>query len=255
MSVVLFVDMLGARKRWQTGGIAESKRSFNTFTKHMIAVTRQEVANEVEDGGIETDSAMLVCKTLQGALKIARRLYLNIFLTPMRSDAPRLWLRGCVVPHHDNVILRKESKINAPLEALCVYTYSPSALDAISVEKSGYRGMRLIVRKELINREVMSELRIPFDNHSMVTFTTLRYSGYPKSSTGVFSDFLWMACKDDDEWFDLNLHMTNRLRYSASDVDEAAQATATQVVYHEVGAIRQSVISRARRAAEKKLAT
>jgi hypothetical protein len=41
--------------------------------------------------------------------------------------------------------------------------------------------------------------------------------------------------------------MTARLRHAAKDPEEFSQAAATQVIFHEYGAMRQSVISRTKR--------
>ena len=59
-----------------------------------------------------------------------------------------------------------------------------------------------------------------------------------------YTDYLWMATNSESEWYDLMLHMTSRLCYSSVDPDELAQAAATQVLFHECAAIRQSVITR-----------
>jgi hypothetical protein len=252
LSFILFVDMLGGRRRWQTGGIAEAVKSFNDFTRLVVSVARKEAQNSILGGGIETDSAMLVFEDLVSAVTVAGALYRRAFSAALNANASRLWLRGCIVAGDGDTAVRRETRIHEPLGQLSVYTYTAAALEAISVEKSGYKGMRLIVQKDLISRDVSSDLRLSFGTHSMLTFTTLRYSAYPTGREGEFSDFLWMAAKDDEEWFRLNLQMMSRLRYASRDTEEAAQAAATQVAFHEVAAIRQSVIGRVRRAGSRK---
>jgi hypothetical protein len=60
MAVILFIDMLGARKRWQSGGVVEAMPAFYRFKTLVNTATRRAPAGEVLDGVIETDAAMLV---------------------------------------------------------------------------------------------------------------------------------------------------------------------------------------------------
>jgi hypothetical protein len=251
MAVILFVDMLGARRRWQSGGVAEAMPSFYRFKKMVNIAARRAPAGELLDGLIETDAAMLVCRTTVEAARIAQRLYLDAFATHMNFSAQRHWFRGCIVPHADGKFLRSGDSLREPLQGVTAFRYSESALEAVSVEKSGFKGMRLLVKSELIDAGIHAQMKIPFNTHTLIPFRKLNYSEYPKRIAGDYTDFLWMACQSDSEWHDLTLHMASRLRYASRDPEELAQAAATQVVFHECGAIRQSVIGRARRAEEK----
>ena len=133
---------------------------------------------------------------------------------------------------------------------MTAFRYSESALLAVSVEKAGFRGMRLLVDNDLVTKAVQEATKISFDSHTLIPFRQLNYSYYPSRLDGRYTDFLWMAGDSKDEWHQLNLHMTSRLRYAAKDSEELAQAAATQIVFHECAAIRQSVIGRARRLKE-----
>lgn len=248
MAVILFVDMLGAKRCWARGGIGEAVPMFHRFKKLVTVAARTCPAGEVLDGVIETDAAMLVCRSTVEALRIAQRLYLSAFEGRMNSGTRRDWYRGCVVPHPDDSFLRSGKPLRSPLQGVSAFRYSESALESVSVEKSGFKGMRLLVEMELVQADVQAQLRVPFGTHTFMPFRKLTYSHYPQRVAGSYADFLWMACCSDTEWYDLTLHMTSRLRYAASDPEELAQAAATQVVFHECAAIRQSVISRAERA-------
>src|SRR5262245_43358236 len=196
---------------------------------------------------------MLVCSSVLSALSIAKHLYITAFTTKNHPDFPRLWFRGCIVPFAEGTFLRRESRLNRPTGNLKVYSYSTEALNAISVEKSGFKGMRMLVRSEIVTTEDLEAIRIPFDNNSLIPVTRLRYFGYPKLSDEKYLDFLWMACKEDSDWYNLNRHMTSRLRFSSHDTEEFAQAAATQVVFHECAALKRSVFGRAKRAAAKRI--
>ena len=64
MAVILFIDMLGSRKRWQTGGVSESMKTFCRFKKLINTAARQTPEGGILDGIVETDSAMLVCRLI-----------------------------------------------------------------------------------------------------------------------------------------------------------------------------------------------
>lgn len=225
--------------------------AFYRFKSLVNVAARRAPAGEVLDGVIETDAAMLVCRSTTEAARIAQRLYLGAFASRMNHRAPRDWYRGCIVPHADGKFLRTGEPLREPLQEVMAFRYSESALEAVSVEKSGFKGMRLLVNIELIDANVQAQMKIPFGTHTLIPFRKLNYSYYPPRVAGQYTDFLWMACRSDSDWHDLTLHMTSRLRYAAWNQEELAQAAATQIVFHECAAIRQSVIGRAKRAEEK----
>jgi hypothetical protein len=248
MSVILFIDMLGSRKRWQTGGVNEAMKTFFRFKTMVKRAVRSAPEGAVIDGGIETDAAMLVCPSTAEAIHIARRVFLSAFEGQMNPNKPRLWYRGCVVSHEEDTRLRVGDPLGAGLKEVTAYRYSASALEAVSVEKSGYKGMRVLVQSNLIDKGLQDQLGIPLGSRTLIPFRKLNYSYYPQRVRGEFTDYLWMACETEDDWFKLNLQMTSRLRYAARDEEEFLQAAATQLVFSECAAIRQSVIGRARRA-------
>ena len=247
MSVILFVDMLGSRKKWESGGVEEATSAFVHFHRMVMASVKAEPPDSVISGGVETDGALLICQSTISALNIAKRLFRWSFDNARNPNAPRLWLRGSLVPNNDNNEYRKESVLAKPFGHMRAFTYTKSALDAISIEKAGFKGMRLLVRSEAIDAETKRQLKIAFDEYSLVPFRTFRHIGYPKAVQGQLQDYLWMATNDEQEWHDLSLHMTSRLRHSARDQEEFAQAASTQVVFHEYAAIQQSIKSRVKR--------
>ena len=195
MAVILFVDMLGARRRWQSGGVAESMPAFYRFRKMVNIAARRAPAGEVLDGVIETDAAMLVCQSAVEAARIAQRLYLGAFVGRMNYNAPRYWFRGCIIPHADGDFLRAGDNLREPVQEITAFRYSESALEAVSVEKSGFKGMRLLVRTDLIDATVHAQMKIPFGTHTLIPFREFNYSHYPARVAGAYTDFLWMACQ------------------------------------------------------------
>jgi hypothetical protein len=124
-----------------------------------------------------------------------------------------------------------------------ITTYSPPLLTAISVEKSGFKGMRLLVDGALITKPIRAAWKIPIGKRTFIPFRRLRHSVYPAMGDR-FEDFLWMASGDNEEWDDRKIVMAKRLRLAGNDPEEFAQAAATQVVFHECDAILQSLRKR-----------
>lgn len=248
MSVIFFVDMLGARKKWQEGGVQKATETFNHFTGLVISAIREVDPIKVLNGGIETDSAIIELDCATTALIVARKLYMSAFDREITNHQSLLWLRGSLVQNNDNSnFLCKTSQIKPPLNSISINVFAKNTLDAISIEKSGFKGMRLLIRDDVINDETKSDLCIKFGNYSLIPLRKLTYSNYPPREPNSFTDFLWMACQDGEEWERISQKMSSRLRFSSKDPDEFAQAAATQVVFHECSAIRQSVISRYKR--------
>jgi len=108
------------------------------------------------------------------------------------------------------------------------------------------------VKSTLVDSNVHSDMKIAFGTRTLIPFRKLSHSHYPARIAGEYADFLWMACESEKEWFDLSLHMANRLRYASADQEELAQAAASQILFNECAAIRQSVIGRANRAKHRK---
>ena len=245
MAVILFIDLLGARARWKHGGLATSVATFGQFTRSMIAAARPELPH-VLDGGIETDAAAFVCDGPFSALRIARRAFLRAFETPKGAIRERLWLRGALVPSAGEP-LRTERPAHGSGSQLRICTYSRDFFDAVAIEKSGFQGMRLLVRRGVISPADRRDLAMSVGNRLIVPVMRLKHSPYPPGPTNDLEDFLWMAHQEAKDWRPILRHMSRRLRWSIADSDEFAQAAATQVLFHEAMAVFQSVSSRARR--------
>jgi len=245
VSVILFVDLLGARSRWQRGGIDTALNAFDHFTRFMIAAAKPDL-REVVDGAIETDASAFVCSNLRVALLIAQRAFLRAFETPKGDQTERLWIRGAIVPSGEGA-LRTERSAYGDASNVRIFTYSREFFDAVSVEKSGFRGMRLLVRGGLLTPAVRKAIAIPVGDRFLVPVKRLRHSTYPSGPAEDLQDFLWMASSEPADWQHAERRMSTRFRDSTKDPEEFAQAAATQVLFHEASAIFQSVHYKAHR--------
>jgi hypothetical protein len=245
VAVILFVDLLGARSRWQRGGIDTALTAFDHFTRFMIAAAKPDLT-AVVDGAIETDAAAFVCSDLNFALSIAQRAFMRAFDTPKGDQTERLWIRGAIVPAGEGA-LRTERSAYGDAGNVKIFTYSREFFDAVSVEKSGFRGMRLLVRGSLLTPSARKTIAIPVGNRFLVPVKRLRHSTYPRGPAEDLQDFLWMASSEPADWERAQRRMSSRFRDSTGDQEEFAQAAATQVLFHEATAIFQSVHFKANR--------
>lgn len=235
--VVLFVDLLGVRASWLKGGRDEAEKAFSAF-RNMIATSLMgDGAESLVSGLVESDAAALTFKDLPSALAVAKDLYLATF----RHRKHIRWLRGCIVGHNEESDLRKPTLFRSSLSKVELMLYSGALLDAISVEKSGYKGMRLLVERKLITPEITAAIRQQVGHLNFIPLCILRGSTYPKRLQDSFMDYLWMGTTDRDSFGQLKKIMAVRLRRAAKEPEEFMQAAATQVMFHECAAILSSL--------------
>jgi hypothetical protein len=243
--VLLYLDLLGTRSKWHREGRAGVERAFTLFHENVLNAIKTREPGLVVGGGIESDSAALLCLDEIAATRIGRGAYRNAFERAAQDVSQRQWLRGAIVRVEGNEPLRTEAPCDPSLSGLMNYRYSPWFLDAIAVERSGFKGMRLVIANELVTEELRKHWATKLGKRTFVPVRRLEHCGYPHRLRDGFQDFLWMAAGGSDEW-DLNRRrMADRLRYAANEAEEALQAAATQVAFHECAAIRRSLEARA----------
>lgn len=227
---LLFVDLLGTKARWHSSGRAGAERVFRGL-EYLIRRTLATAApGGIVNAFVETDSAAIVCRTPSAAISVGRYLYRSAFMAAQKATQPRQWLRG--------VITRVESSdlrviVSDPAIPLDVARLSAGLLDAISVERSGVRGMRLLVAADSVSRAVTREFRLNLGRRGFIPFSHLKASSYYGPDADSLKDFLWMATDHESQWASFVRMMEDRLRWSATSAEELAQAAATQVVFNE----------------------
>lgn len=234
MAVLLFLDLLGARKAWQRGGPSAAKDAFDRFYRFVVAGARADAANIVS-GAIESDSACLVCADLETALRVGGLIYRIAFRArPSRRFPFQPWIRGAIV-ETDGSGLRLERGLSGVFDKVRLFSYSAALANAIWLEKSGFKGMRLLVQSDLIAPSTRRAFRFKRGERRFPLLRRLRSSGYPADVQ--MEDFLWMLDGTEADWDVTCRVMGVRLRWAASDVEEFAQAAATQLAIHECSAI------------------
>lgn len=239
MSVGLFMDLLGVRARWKSGGRIAAEAAFDQFRTSVSHGIGEVDASSVEKGVIESDSAFLICDSLRTALQIGQGTYLHAFRSPAHES--RMWIRGVIMPGPDGTELVTSSHLKKTLPQVEVIKYQSQILDVIAAEKSGFRGMRLLVGGgEGVGhnaRKRLTPLRI--GDRSLRPFLKIKTPLYPEPLAD-YLDFLWMATENDKENDVISTRMFHRLRWAASNPEELSHAAITQVVFNHWDSLRRS---------------
>jgi hypothetical protein len=240
--VVVFIDLLGVRARWHEGGRPSAEAAFGRLEALVGEALARLAPKSLRDGALETDSAALVFGSSEEALSFIRDLFSEAFVAPRRAKDERLWIRGTVSTIQSRGALRHAEGLSGHPKVR-VFRLDGSLLDAIAVEKSGFKGMRIVVEEKLLTPAVRDRFSVKAGSRALVPFRSLTNSVYPRRIAHVYEDFLWMARSEEADWRKLKRSMSDRLRWSAQDSEEFVQAASTQVVFNETVAIFRSLES------------
>jgi hypothetical protein len=231
---LLYLDLLGTKKKWEQGGRRAVEAAFATFEALVQSGLAHVSPAELLQGGIEADSAAIVCADGVQALRLSQAILTKAFNEDAEDATTRLWIRGAIVPVGNPGPLRATEPMDPPFANIAVHRYSAPLLEAISVERSGFKGMRILIADALVNDPLREAMRIPVGPRHLIPLRRLDHSRYRVEG---FQDWLWMLPRDENEWTRAKRQMAARLRWAAADADEFLQAAATQVVFHESEAI------------------
>jgi hypothetical protein len=238
--VVAFLDLLGVRARWHRGGRKDAEAAFDRFRQLVAFAIRETNPRTVKTGVIETDAAAIVFESTEEAIRYVQVLYLHTFKSATRPSHSRVWLRGTVTSINDPKGLRTRSTL-AVNRNVSVFTLDSGLLEAIAVEKSGFKGMRLLIQQSLVTEAIRKAFGITVGDKTFYPFRRLTNSAYPGRIAAGFDDFLWMAHEKEADWRPVKRLMAARLRWCAQDPEEFLHAAATQVVFNESVAIFRSL--------------
>jgi hypothetical protein len=239
MSAGLFMDLLGVRAKWKSGGRVAAEEAFEEFRRSVHHGIEQVKVSSVEKGVFESDSAFLICDTLRTALQIGQSTYLHAFRPPAHES--RMWIRGVIMPGPTGTELVTSSHLDEAHPQVKIIKYKSQVLDAIAAEKSGFRGMRLLVGGgEGVGGQHRNKLPpLCCGDKRFRPFLKIKAPAYPEALAG-YHDFLWMATEDETVNAALAEHMFHRLRWAAANTEELAHAAVTQVVFNHWNSLRKS---------------
>ena len=240
MTTLLFVDMLGVKSLWTSGGRPDVETAFREFRALILGTLHSERSSDVLHGVVESDSVALVCRTAQVAFRVGQRLYRQAF-DRHQQGGRRVWLHGVLCPWAAEGDLRTTNPIADAHPKIATIEYRSELLEAINAEKCGIKGMRLLVHNDLIDGPVRSGFSFRVGTHQFYAFSRLSHCPYPPTLQGNYQDFLWMASSDQYQQQRDASQIAASLRMSAQSQDEFLQAAATQVLFHEYAAIINSL--------------
>jgi hypothetical protein len=243
-AVLLLLDLLGVKAKWHTGGRPAAEHAFAAFEAIVREAVTPALHGQVISGLIETDSALFVCPTLQCAVNIGRNAYVKTFLAPQKPYDERLSIRGVIVPHRGPTPFRKSKRATRAKSKLVVSQLHNSVLDAVAAEKSGFRGMRLLVGggSGTGQKARAAAASVYVKEKHYAPFLRVRTPQYPTQLRDKkFQDFMWMATDSATEYLQLRTAMHNRIKWSANDPEEFLQAASTQVVFNHWEAFVESL--------------
>jgi len=223
--------MLGVRARWHAGGRESAERAFSGFRSVICEAIRAE-GGLVSRGAIEADSAAMICPSLKSAVRIGGKAFHIAFRGAKILSDERLWLRGVIIPFNDNEQLRTEKPLAEDLAQIKVSGYSPSLLEAISAEKAGFKGMRLLIGGGISYSQSHRAYKLMIEGRRITPILRLHTPAFTGRLKDAYRDILWMASSSKDTREELQQHMFNRLRWAASNEDELIHAAITQVVFN-----------------------
>lgn len=240
MPVVALVDLLGVRARWSDDGRAAAEKAFDWLQYSVSSALRSTNQHSILGGGLETDAAAIVFNSPEDAAVFIRDLFSRAFVAARRPSDERFWLRAAITSIANVDPLRSESTLTG-FDKVRTYRLEAGLLDAISIEKCGFRGMRAIIEEKLVTETMRRRFKIGVGEGNLIPFRRLANSVYPERISNGYQDFLWMARQNETEWRRLKRAMSDRLRWCARNADEFVQAASTQVVFNETVAIFRSL--------------
>ena len=233
---LLLVDLLGLRSRWHAAGRAGAEIAFRHWNSLVSTCLEHGPGNVVRTGLVETDAVALLFDKPSDAIDCGARLFRSAFVSRVQESGERFWLRGVITDAGNLTTIRTMSLLESTAGPVETGSYSPEVLDAIAAEKSGFKGMRLLVETSLLTPETKRATSLKIGDHFTARSRVLSLSTYPIPLVGRFCDVLWMATSDEAEWGALKALIARRVAHSARNTDEFIHAAATDVVFHECGA-------------------
>lgn len=240
---LLYVDMLGVKARWLKGGHEAAVAAFETL-EELVKGRLHSYGKYIISGGVETDCIAVICEPSEACIQLGIDIFKKAFSMPHQESGERIWLRGAIIPVDPSDELRKSSRLSDSIEKVFKYYYTDSLLEAIALEKSGYKGMRLLIANSLVTKQMRDHFGFKLGNGFFIPFRALNHSVYPERVKENYQDILWMVESDKDRWERMKQLMASRLRWSSRIVEEFLQAAATQLVFHECSAIAHTIEKR-----------
>lgn len=233
---VLYIDLLGVQNIWKAGGaeaVHDRIEEFNAFIQEQLNYLPSAIHREGEYTVILTaDSVSIMCQEYDQAIGIGTHLFTQAFYATDKVSSP-FWLRGAIACWKNQYFPFNTVPISSKgLQIGTRYMLEHDFLSVLALEKSGFRGMRLIIDKRLLpcNGQSFNVEWLDF-KQPLITVTRLNECNYPKGEG--YADVLWMA-QGEKQYSNLKNIMASRFKKSTADPDEFVQAAWTRATFDQV---------------------
>ncbi len=234
---ILFIDLLGVQKLWLTGGYTAVKdriQRFNTFVLEQANFLPAQVHREGEYTVILAgDSVSIMCQDFEQAIGMGVHFFVQAFYSTGKTGKP-FWLRGAIDRWHNQYLPVNTVPIHAKgLQIGTQYVNEDDYLKVLALEKSGFRGMRLIVDRNVLPgggldyQAAWSGLSKPLG-----LIARLNECTYPEGEG--YADVLWMAADQEHKYGHMKAIMSQRFKRCTREPDEFVQAAWTRAVFDQV---------------------
>ena len=233
---ILYIDLLGVQKMWQAGGAPAVKSRIQKFNEFILKqlewlpgpLHRQGEYTVILSG----DGVAITCQDFDQAIGIGTHLFTQAFYATDKVASP-FWLRGAISRWSNQYLAINTVPVHAKnLQVGSQYLMEDDFLAALALEKSGFKGMRLIISSTLLpNRGHDHQRHWKGFKRPLGIIARLDECTYPPGEE--YADVLWMA--DDEQRFEhLRGILAKRFKRSTHDPDEFAQAAWTRATFDQV---------------------
>lgn len=230
---LLYVDLLGMKARYRSGGVRSARRGYRIFGEILAEALNELPSDRPVSGGIQSDAAALQFATAVDAVIVGRAVFRETLMWSTRNR--RLWIRGVIMRGgYPGVELQSEQQLEGAPAGIFERHFNETLLRAINAEQSGFRGQRLLIEDQLVTPHLAATLQVPVGQGAILPAHRLRYSNAPDG----FHDVLWPMPEDASQWPIFYRRLIDRLRWASDGGDfESLQASATHLLFAEIDSI------------------
>lgn len=233
---LLYVDLLGMKARYQTGGVRSAKQGYRLLGELVASGLAALPEARPVSGGVQSDAAALQFASAADAVTVGKTILQECLRRSARNR--RVWMRGVIMRGGGpDAELTSEVPLDGCPDGIFERHFSDTLLRAVNAEQSGFRGQRLLIEGELVTPRLVESLGVSIGDGTLAPAHRLVYSVYP---TGMedFVDVLWPVSDDISAWPGTYRRLVDRLRWSARGGEhEISQSAATHLLFTEIDSI------------------
>lgn len=237
---LLYVDLLGVKARYQTGGVPAARRAYTVLGKVVADGLKALPQGRPVAGVVQSDAAALQFERASDAVTVGRAIFQECFRRS--SKERRVWIRGVVMKGSGpKASLDKQTPLKGAPEGILERHFSTALLRAINAEQSGFRGQRLLIEESLVTPQLVNSHGWEMLDGVLKPAHRLFYSSYPQHAE-KFMDVLWPMADDPSRWPGGYRRLMDRVRWATlGGESESAHASATHLLFAEIDSIVHSL--------------